>query len=165
MGDAAISPAYRLHARFVIHTAGPVWQGGHAGEPQKLRSCYARRQAVETAVQVCTDFLREHDMQIWLVVYDRDAFELSAGLYQGICDYLGENFEPEPDRHRTWERLCAEAARYGIAPERAVRYRCDATGTALSYEAVSHAVSETRRGAKLGCSWKARIEQDLKKRG
>ncbi len=41
-GDAKITPGFRLPARFVIHTVGPVWQGGHSGEAKKLASCYRR---------------------------------------------------------------------------------------------------------------------------
>ena len=41
-GDAKITGGHRLHARFVIHTVGPVWRGGRSGEPELLASCYAR---------------------------------------------------------------------------------------------------------------------------
>lgn len=41
-GDAKITKGYRLPARFVIHTVGPVWRGGGAGEPEQLASCYRR---------------------------------------------------------------------------------------------------------------------------
>jgi len=39
-GQARITRGYRLAARHVIHTVGPVWQGGGAGEPELLASCY-----------------------------------------------------------------------------------------------------------------------------
>ena len=39
-GEAKITKGYRLPARFVIHTVGPIWQGGAKGEPELLRSCY-----------------------------------------------------------------------------------------------------------------------------
>lgn len=39
-GEARITPGFRLPARWIIHTAGPVWQGGRAGEPELLASCY-----------------------------------------------------------------------------------------------------------------------------
>lgn len=45
-GDAKITNAYQLPARFVIHTVGPVWHGGDRGEPEKLASCYARSMAL-----------------------------------------------------------------------------------------------------------------------
>ena len=41
-GDARITGAYRLPARHVIHTIGPVWQGGERGEPELLACCYRR---------------------------------------------------------------------------------------------------------------------------
>jgi len=39
-GEARITPGFRLPARWIIHTAGPVWQGGRAGEPEQLANCY-----------------------------------------------------------------------------------------------------------------------------
>jgi len=42
IGDAKITPGFRLSARFVIHTVGPVWHGGNRGEAEKLASCYRR---------------------------------------------------------------------------------------------------------------------------
>ena len=47
-GDAKITRGYRLPARHVIHTVGPVWHGGTAGEAQLLASCY--RRSLELAV-------------------------------------------------------------------------------------------------------------------
>jgi O-acetyl-ADP-ribose deacetylase (regulator of RNase III) len=46
-GDAVVTPGFRLPARFVVHTVGPVWHGGAAGEPELLASCY--RRSVEVA--------------------------------------------------------------------------------------------------------------------
>ncbi len=52
-GDAKITRGYRLLARFVIHTVGPVWHGGLRGEPELLASCYRRslQLAVENGVR------------------------------------------------------------------------------------------------------------------
>ena len=41
-GEARITPGFRLRARYVIHTVGPVWRGGQAGEARVLASCYAQ---------------------------------------------------------------------------------------------------------------------------
>ena len=40
-GEARITPGFDLPARFVVHTVGPVWQGGRSGEPQLLAACHA----------------------------------------------------------------------------------------------------------------------------
>jgi O-acetyl-ADP-ribose deacetylase (regulator of RNase III) len=51
-GEAKITPGFRLKARHVIHTVGPVWEGGHASEDELLASAYASSLAVAKAHQV-----------------------------------------------------------------------------------------------------------------
>jgi O-acetyl-ADP-ribose deacetylase (regulator of RNase III) len=48
-GDAKITPGFRLKARHIIHTVGPVWRGGDAGEAALLASCYRRSLALAEA--------------------------------------------------------------------------------------------------------------------
>jgi O-acetyl-ADP-ribose deacetylase (regulator of RNase III) len=48
-GEAKITPGFRLPARYVIHTVGPIWQGGAHGERELLASCY--RRSLELAAQ------------------------------------------------------------------------------------------------------------------
>jgi O-acetyl-ADP-ribose deacetylase (regulator of RNase III) len=52
-GKAVITPAGNLHAKYVIHTVGPVWEGGNSGEPELLASCYQEslRLAAENGIQ------------------------------------------------------------------------------------------------------------------
>lgn len=52
-GDAKLTRGYRLNARYVIHTVGPVWSGGGSDEPRLLASCYDR----------CIDLARERKLQ------------------------------------------------------------------------------------------------------
>ncbi|MFZ2491347.1 MAG: O-acetyl-ADP-ribose deacetylase [Thermoanaerobaculia bacterium] len=53
-GDAKLTRGYRLRARFVIHTVGPVWRGGTRGEPELLASCYRRSLEVAEANRIET---------------------------------------------------------------------------------------------------------------
>lgn len=119
VGDAAITPGFLLPAKYVIHTAGPVWQGGRHGEVQQLERCYesALRLALEyrcgslafplissgnygfpkdlalqVAVSVCRRFLQEQEMDITLVVYDRESFLLSEQLFRDVASYIDENY-------------------------------------------------------------------------
>lgn len=49
-GDARATPGFRLPARWIIHTVGPVWSGGNHGEPETLASCY--RRSIEVAAEL-----------------------------------------------------------------------------------------------------------------
>jgi O-acetyl-ADP-ribose deacetylase (regulator of RNase III) len=96
-GDAKATPAFRLPARFIIHTVGPVWRGGDHGEVDVLGSCYRRTIEVagelgvrsiafpaistgafgfpeEQAAQIAVDTLRSVQtsvQQVLLVAFDR----------------------------------------------------------------------------------------------
>ena len=114
-GEAKCTAAYRLPCRYVIHTVGPVWQGGKCGEQALLRSCYRsslmlaaengcesvafplisagtygypKAEAMQIAVQTIRDFLTEHDMTVYLTVYDRESFLRSTDLYRDVQAYI-----------------------------------------------------------------------------
>jgi O-acetyl-ADP-ribose deacetylase (regulator of RNase III) len=53
-GEARITPGFRLRARFVIHTVGPVWRGGTSGEPETLARCYRASLTLAEAHAVTT---------------------------------------------------------------------------------------------------------------
>ncbi len=77
-GDAKITKGYRLPARFVIHTVGPVWHGGTRGEPQLLVSCY--RRSLEVAAQNGVRRIAFPGISTGAYGYP---FELAAGIAVG----------------------------------------------------------------------------------
>lgn len=118
-GEAKVTPGFDLDARFVIHTVGPVWQGGYFKEEKKLRSCYdaslklalelgcqsiafplistgnygfPKDKALQIAIAAFSEFLLENDMQIYLVVFDQKAFHLSEKLFQGVSSYIDQHY-------------------------------------------------------------------------
>ena len=118
-GDAAITSGFGLDARYVIHTVGPVWDGGGHKEGQILASCYRKSLALakehgcesvafpliatgnygfpkplalQIAVREIGSFLMENEMQIYLVVFDRESFVLSEKLLRSISSYIDENY-------------------------------------------------------------------------
>lgn len=119
VGHAAITPAYDLQAKFVIHTVGPVWLDGQHDEEMLLRSCYEnslqlavdsgcqsiafpliatghygfpKDQALQIAISVFSAFLLEQEMQIYLVVFDRASFKLSEQLFRSVASYIDERY-------------------------------------------------------------------------
>ena len=115
-GEAKITGAYRLHAQYVIHTVGPIWRGGGCGEEHLLRSCYRRslelaadrgcetvafplissgvygypkREAFRVATEAIAAFLEDHDLAVYLVLFDKAAFLLGSerrGEVQSFID-------------------------------------------------------------------------------
>lgn len=95
-GQAKITRGYRLPARYVIHTVGPIWRGGNHGEKELLASAYRnslelavtyncetvafplissgaygypKDQALKVAVDTINTFLQDHDLTVYLVLF------------------------------------------------------------------------------------------------
>jgi len=121
-GKAEITPAYGLQAKFVIHTVGPVWQDGKHGERELLSSCYVNSLqlatdngcgsiafplisagvfgcpseiAIAVATQAIRDFLCEHEMEVYLVVFDQKAFRISSSLFEDVQSFIDERYIEE----------------------------------------------------------------------
>ena len=121
-GEAAVTPAFALPARYIIHTVGPVWMGGGNGEFGTLASCYRKSlllarqlgcksiafplistgvygfpkdKALTVALDTIADFLADSDMDVTLVVFDRRAYELSASLVRDVSQFIDENYVAE----------------------------------------------------------------------
>lgn len=119
VGQAKLTKAYKLPARFVIHTVGPKWKGGQNGEKELLESCYReslrialenncesvafplissgvygypKEQALRVAVDIISSFLIEHDMLVYIVVFDKSAFQISEKLFSDIASYIDDKY-------------------------------------------------------------------------
>ena len=140
VGEAKATKGYRLPCKYVIHTVGPVWQGGMWGEREKLASCYRQSlalaldlgcgtaafplissgaygypkdQALRVAVDTIGEFLMEHDMTVYLVIFDRSAYQIGGKLFSDIKEYIDDNYvEAHTDRRR--ERLSRRRAEEGL---------------------------------------------------
>ena len=119
VGQAKITKAYKLPSKFVIHTVGPKWKGGQKGERELLESCYResltlafdnkcesvafplissgvygypKDQALKVAVDTITEFLIEHDMLVYIVVFDKSSFQISEKLFADIASYIDDKY-------------------------------------------------------------------------
>ena len=117
VGRAVITPAFALPCKHVIHTIGPVWVNGKKGEEELLRSCYGeclriaaenscesvafplissgtfgfpKDRVLKIAMDVIGDFLFEHEMLVYLVVYDKAAYSISEKLFDDIVSYIDD---------------------------------------------------------------------------
>ena len=122
VGKAVVTPAYNLPAEYVIHTVGPVWQDGKHGERELLAECYANsfrlamehqcssiafplisagvygcppEIAITAATQAIREFLLAHEMDVYLVVFDRRSFKISSSLFDDVQNYLDEMYVEE----------------------------------------------------------------------
>lgn len=127
VGEAAITPAFDLDANYVIHTAGPIWKDGRSGEEKLLASCFrnslgiAKKKSCESiafplistgsygfpkplalqiAVREISSFLMENEMQVYLVVFEKQSFELSEKLFKSVSSYIDENYVSEKNKCR-----------------------------------------------------------------
>ena len=118
-GEAKITGAYRLPCRYIIHTVGPVWNGGKCGEREQLASChrtslalakkhgcetvafplissgvfgYPKDQALRVAVDTISEFLAENDMTVYIVIFDRAAYQIGNKLFADIAAYIDDHY-------------------------------------------------------------------------
>lgn len=138
VGEAAITPGFDLDAKYVIHTVGPVWRGGLLGEAALLRSCYEsslalalendcesiafplistgnygfpKDKALRIALDAIRSFLKDHEMMVSLVVFDRESFQLSRQRYREVASFIDENYirEKKPQQIAPQESRRVEA--------------------------------------------------------
>ena len=146
LGTAKVTGAYNLPCKYVIHTAGPVWHGGLRGESIILKSCYLealklalekdcqsvafplissgaygypKDQVLRFAVQVITEFLYDHEMMVYICVFDRTSYEFSRTLFAELSRVIEEDEDECIARSYSsvaCESICLDAVPKMMAP-------------------------------------------------
>ncbi len=128
-GSAVITGAYDMAVKHIVHAVGPVWRGGAHGEREQLAGAYRsslelareyhcqsiafplisagiygypKDQALAVAVSTISEFLLQYEMDVYLVVFDRSAVQLSEQLFADVQHYVDTYYVPEP--RRRWEQ-------------------------------------------------------------
>ncbi|MFB5195883.1 macro domain-containing protein [Neobacillus sp. KR4-4] len=122
VGEAVLTDGFNLEAKYIIHTPGPIWQGGSNQEALRLKNSYynslelarnhqcesiafplistgiygyPKEEALQIAVSTIGSFLLQHDMLVYLVVFDKSSFGLSKKLFTSIHQYIDEHYVEE----------------------------------------------------------------------
>mgnify|MGYP004540989415 FL=1 len=164
-GEARITGAYRLPCKYVIHTVGPVWNGGRCGEREQLASCYRtsltlakehgcetvafplissgifgypKDQALRVAVDAISEFLAENDMTVYIVIFDRAAYQTGNKLFADIAAYIDDHYvDAHTDSRR--ERM----RRIGVVESRTLTAPMAASGLDEALAHLDAGFSET----------------------
>ncbi len=121
-GEAALTPGFRLPAKYIIHAVSPRYVDGASGEEEKLRQCYRnslrlaaefrcgsiafpllatgsfgypKEEGMRIALDEIHTFLMRHEMLIYLVVFDSQATKLGENLYPGLEAYIDQHYVEE----------------------------------------------------------------------
>ncbi|MGE4455031.1 MAG: macro domain-containing protein [Sphaerochaeta sp.] len=132
-GEAVITPGFALAAHFVIHTAGPVYHDGKSGERDLLQQCYQnslelavkyncssiafplissgifgypKQEAIEVASSTIEDFLADHEITVFLVLFDKEPLLAETTIHTSIEQYIDEHY----DKEQTEERILLDVA-------------------------------------------------------
>ncbi|MBO4830990.1 MAG: macro domain-containing protein [Oscillospiraceae bacterium] len=140
IGQSVATPAFRLPAKYVLHTVSPVWIDGKQDEETRLRQAYDAALslahelgcksvafplmaagtyafpldiALSVATQAFTEFLFEHKMQIDLVLFNADAFDIAGSIFSDLKSFVDDNYVSD----RTEEEYLIDEIPAGVYSE------------------------------------------------
>lgn len=150
-GQVQMTKAKVLPAKYIIHTVGPIWQGGINHEEEVLINCYTnalnlavknefesiafpliatgtygypKDKALRTALAVISKFLMEHEIEVYLVVYDDTSFQLSNKLQEKIETFIDQHYVAENNLYQSqWTRKRLLQSEAPIRKEEAYKYQ------------------------------------------
>ncbi|WP_165044875.1 macro domain-containing protein [Adlercreutzia sp. ZJ138] len=128
IGEAVVTPAFDFPAKMIVHAVGPVWRGGYSGEAGALRSCvsaalavavsagaesiampllatgafgYPVGHAIDIETRAIQDFLDSNEIDVWLVLYDRESMRMGRALFDSIAEYIDDVYVGDHAFERT----------------------------------------------------------------
>ena len=137
LGKAVCTPAFRLPTKYIFHAVCPAWQGGLFGEAEQLAGAYhsalelaaeyqcesvafpllssgnygyPKEQAFRIAVDTITQYVMDHDLTVYLVLYDRHSLAVSRKLFTSVEEYIDDHYVAQNDESYEFDRWRRESA-------------------------------------------------------
>ena len=131
LGRAVCTPAFGLPAKYIFHAVCPAWHGGVAGEAEQLGGAYhsalelaaeyhcesvafpllssgnygyPKERAFRIAVDTITQYVMDHDLTVYLVLYDRDSLAVSRKLFASVEEYIDDHYVAQNDESYEFDR-------------------------------------------------------------
>ena len=135
-GRAVCTPAFGLPAKYIFHAVCPAWHGGFFGEAKQLAGAYhsalelaaeyhcesvafpllssgnygyPKEQAFRIAVDTITQYVMEHDLTVYLVLYDQHSLAVSRKLFASVEEYIDDHYVAQNDESYQFDRRRRES--------------------------------------------------------
>ena len=135
-GRAVCTPAFGLPAKYIFHAVCPAWHGGFFGEAKQLAGAYhsalelaaeyhcesvafpllssgnygyPKEQAFRIAVDTITQYVMEHDLTVYLVLYDQHSLAVSRKLFTSVEEYIDDHYVAQNDESYQFDRRRRES--------------------------------------------------------
>ncbi len=122
VSNIAVTPALNLKAKYIVHVVGPRWRGGDSREVELLTKCYKnvleaateygcesiaiplistgnydfpKELALQTAKETISKYLETNELKVYLVVYDKESFQISKSLFEDVQSYIDKKLVQE----------------------------------------------------------------------